>query len=1572
MTVAAPRAAPSWQPENSAVCVEVAAQTHANLEAYRVNPPLLEEQANIELAAAEGGYGRRQLYELVQNGADALLDTGGRIEVVLTDDAFYCANEGTPIDVPGVRAILLSNVSQKRGDQIGRFGLGFKAVLEVSDSPEFYSRSGSFVWDFARAKEAVAGVVPDYNVKRNPVPKLRLAWPSDPQAAFAEDPILADLGKWATTIVKLPFSTGEVGWLAEDIARFPASFLLFCRHVRSLTLDNRSSVKVALEGNTPTKARRQISLYPLERPRGCLKLTEDDDESIWTVFSAVHKPSAEALQDAGTMSKREQIPIHWGMPLAGRAGPGVLWAFFPTEYETTLSGIVNAPWKTNPDRKNLLEGAFNREVLDVVAGLVIKSVQKLHDRSDPGRLLDLIPARGDEARNWADRQLTERYYELAADAPSLPDQNGQLRRPKELSLHPRLKGTGEEARAAIQEILQMWADAAPSPDWCHPSVERRERRPRVERLIKDGKGTTADWAGWLEALVERPSAPGSKAALQLGARLVSEAFAAEGFIERAKIVLTADGRLVSIGGSDLYFQGDYEGPEDADYVHPELAADPDARRALEQLGVTAVDAAADLESLARQNSSVWTNDEWEYFWEITRRVGTERAAGILRARKKRPFVRVREGRFRSIAMTLLPGEVVPPDADRDRDVCVALDFHREDVELLRELGLRATAEAGSGSTAESWFQEYKTEALVRFRQKLTGARRPRENLLGFFDEPPFAGPLSALEALSDEGRVRLTKAALNAETDFSPWVFCHTTNPDGYTKLDDMPSPVIWRLRDEGRFQTSRGIRPAPECVGAGLREWSDVFPVAELPDHLAALLGFPNELNDVEPALWQAALATLGAVTDDARIGRIYAAACRHIEAPEQLYCRVGESHQGQPPARITVVSTTAQLDALIQQQLPAILAPTAADAELLRSAWEMGAGTEVETSLAYGVSGEETPLVDRFPSLEWQLDDEHRDLTLVPCDELRLETVTPAGQTADPVEVYIADGKIFYDQGLDDRALLQHLAPSLELAAETVDDALSKGRDAERRRRVADVRKKQTDAERLLAAVEEPYLRARLPKGLLGVLEADGRTLSGVEIADLALAVHGVDVLRVYRTELQAAGLEPPHSWNGSTAALTFIRRLGFPREFAGFEHPRRSPLLEVEGPPQVPPLHSYQRTIVNQFRKLLRGELTSNRAMLSLPTGAGKTRVAVEALIEAIQQDGLQGPILWVAQSDELCEQAVQTWSFVWRGIGPPHETLAISRLWAGNEAQPVDSSAQVVVATIQKLLLGCIDDPEYAWLAEAGCVVIDEAHHSTTTSYTQLLRWLKLGGNKGARPLVGLTATPYRGVSEQETRRLVDRYGDARLDEAAFRKKNPYPILQAEGVLANVEHRLIKGDDIKLDPDELAYVQKMRILPKSAEGTLGRSVERNQRLLAEVMRLPDDWTILFFATSVDHAQTMAALLTLEGIEAKPITGSTEDGPRRHYIEEFREKRIRVLTNYNVLTQGFDAPAVRAVVVARPTYSPNLYQQMIGRGLRGVENGGKETCLIVNVEDNVLSFGDDLAFREFEYLWNGGRKT
>src|SRR3954453_3393081 len=101
-------------------------------------------------------------------------------------------------------------------------------------------------------------------------------------------------------------------------------------------------------------------------------------------------------------------------------------------------------------------------------------------------------------------------------------------------------------------------------------------------------------------------------------------------------------------------------------------------------------------------------------------------------------------------------------------------------------------------------------------------------------------------------------------------------------------------------------------------------------------------------------------------------------------------------------------------------------------------------------------------------------------------------------------------------------------------------------------------------------------------------------------------------------------------------------------------------------------------------------------------------------------------------------------------------------------------------------------------------------------------------------------------------------------------------------------------------------------------------------------------------------LGPLLASKHFPSAAVCGGTEAASRRHYVEEFKAKRIRVLTNYNVFTQGFDVPAVKAVYLPRPTWSRNVYQQIIGRGLRGPLNGGSEKVLIVNVEDNYRNFG------------------
>ena len=194
-------------------------ESERSLASYRAKPSLVREHANIERATAQGGYGHRQLYELIQNGADALIGTsGGRVSVVLTDEALYCANEGEAIDEWGVEALLSSHVSMKRGTEIGRFGLGFKSVLGISSNPQFFSRSACFGFDADTSSELIRGVVPTLNGRpcsvspTPPRPDCRSGEGRDPEGTdgLGDDGGEAASHGWSSS------------WLSDDSARFPA------------------------------------------------------------------------------------------------------------------------------------------------------------------------------------------------------------------------------------------------------------------------------------------------------------------------------------------------------------------------------------------------------------------------------------------------------------------------------------------------------------------------------------------------------------------------------------------------------------------------------------------------------------------------------------------------------------------------------------------------------------------------------------------------------------------------------------------------------------------------------------------------------------------------------------------------------------------------------------------------------------------------------------------------------------------------------------------------------------------------------------------------------------------------------------------------------------------------------------------------------------------------------------------------------------------------------------------------------------------------------------------------------
>ena len=401
---------------------------------------------------------------------------------------------------------------------------------------------------------------------------------------------------------------------------------------------------------------------------------------------------------------------------------------------------------------------------------------------------------------------------------------------------------------------------------------------------------------------------------------------------------------------------------------------------------------------------------------------------------------------------------------------------------------------------------------------------------------------------------------------------------------------------------------------------------------------------------------------------------------------------------------------------------------------------------------------------------------------------------------------------------------------------------------------------------------------------------------------------------------------------------------------------------------PLHDFQETIAGKITDFLK-ESPPGRGLVSLPTGAGKTRVVTESLTRAFRNRVLDGYVLWIADREELCEQAVQSWREVWMTEGPA-DSLRISRLWGqtNDNVEEVRERNHVVVATFQSLAPR-IEQIEFDWLTRAACIVIDEAHGSVTPSYTKILDQLGLTFRETPIPLIGLTATPFRGGASgdsSETSRLVKRYGGRRFDHDVFHDDNPYPILREMGVLSDAEFERLEGVSFELSESELEHFRQFDVLPANVEARIGRDRDRNDRIVERIARLPREWGTLVFAASVDHAERLAMALASHDIAAQAISSRTDPVARRHAIEQFRRNEIQVLTNYGVLTTGFDAPETRAVFVTRPIYSPGLYQQVVGRGLRGPLNRGTDSCLIVNVADNIEQYGTELAFLQFEDLW------
>ncbi|WP_042440192.1 sacsin N-terminal ATP-binding-like domain-containing protein [Streptacidiphilus albus] len=1542
------------------------------LDVYRADPGHVQEHANNERRITQGGYGERQLYELVQNGADENFDCRppgeSKIHVVLTESRLYCANTGEPMTPDGADTILRMAVSRKRSGKIGRFGVGVKSVLSVSDTPRFYSRTGSFgfdkEWSSRRIRETVPGL--PYT---DPTPVLRMAQPLELEDACLRDTLLGTLMQWASTTVVLPLKPGTQERLGEDLRDFPAHFMLFSPHVDRLVLeDARSGSPYSRELAQQISGRRSELIVTSDgKPHG---------QEVWKVFRVDHPPSPQAADAAGELHGRSSVPISWAVPDKGnpaRGKRGNFWAYFPTNYSTTLTGILNAPWRTPEDRQNLTRSIFNEELMERAAELVVDSIPELMEQEDPGSYLALLTARGREAPQWGDDMLSARVLAVAAGRPSLPDQDGMLRLPAHLLLHP---------QDLDPSWLKEWAEHPGRPrNWCHHSVESRERRSRAREILDRAETSVATLSAWLEALTEDRSIEGAKAALKIAAAIVDKGTAAQATeARRARILLTERGNLRSAAEGAVYRgQGGSRLPSEPTlYLHPLIAEDPDLLKALQLLNIQEANPVGRLTAAAIAGFTRYRSGDWEDFWKLARVVETGEAAEVLKSNLGDPSgelrVRTAAGIFRPVRETLLAGPVVPAREERDRSVLIDPVFHAGDVQLLRALGaidrpLAALAAQGSKS-----FDDYRQVQYNRYLAALPPhATRPRQSSVALAGALP-PGPLELLRELSPEGRAAFARE-LPENGDSSEWC-CYRTN-GAHLRLW-VESPLVWMLSEYGTLTTSMGLLDPKDCVSPELDIKGEFLPRADIPVQYARALKLPAHLKDVPQKLWRELIKRTERTQDAAFAGAAYTFVLRSAPAgildSAAYRFRCNDAGQTALAVDIAVTHEPDQYKVLLHERVPALLVPTEDDAQYLVDRHRFRSPSDLLVEEIHGVPLETpVPLTDLFPRLR-QVLPRGSAWKLVHCSSLVRIVRNPEGRREEPLSEALDGYTVLLADEQDEEPTLRTVDRLLglrlgEAGCRALLEQQAKDRESEK---FLKVRQESDLAGKLLLALGESRLMSELPPGLaLADATIDGVTTDGRRAAQLLMAAHGDDVLRVLASALADAGFDVPHWWTGGATAQRFVNHYGFPASWAGDPESPSSPAPyeTVPGPRRPIALHEYQVELVNRmYAHLTQDE--ERRAMLQIPTGSGKTRIAVEAAVRAIRNGVLKGPVLWIAQSQELAEQAIETWAYVWQTEGDDRP-LRITRMWGGiPSAVPVPDGPQVVVA-IDDTAVKRLPQENYAWLRECSLVLIDEAHFAVPATYTSILSYLGIDQHRTSRHLIGLTATAFRGENEKETRTLASRFGHKRLDHGAFAGDDAYGHLQSLKVLAKVEHEELLGGSYVLSSQQVLEMQRNHAmaLPPAALHDLAKDVGRTRRIVDRIEQLPEDWPVLVFATSVEHAQVLAGLLQVRGVTAASIDGQTPPNSRRRRIAAFKQERIRVLTNFKVLTQGFDAPAVRAVVVARPTFSPNTYIQMVGRGLRGELNGGKDSCLILDVADNIENFGRELAYTRMEHLWHRG---
>lgn len=412
-----------------------------------------------------------------------------------------------------------------------------------------------------------------------------------------------------------------------------------------------------------------------------------------------------------------------------------------------------------------------------------------------------------------------------------------------------------------------------------------------------------------------------------------------------------------------------------------------------------------------------------------------------------------------------------------------------------------------------------------------------------------------------------------------------------------------------------------------------------------------------------------------------------------------------------------------------------------------------------------------------------------------------------------------------------------------------------------------------------------------------------------------------------------------------------------------------------------YEHQKKAMEALDKM--NQEASYSTLVVLPTGGGKTYTASMWLLKnAIDK---KKKILWIAHRQMLLDQAAESFQkFAYTEV-VPHISSFCFRIVSGasshDRTSDIRSSDNLLI--VSKDSIGRNIERLDQWLKGEKdlYLIVDEAHHSTAKTYRKVIDYVR--AKVPNLKLIGLTATPFRTAEEEQgllAKIYTDGISDGRvvhgdvgityqigLKELINRQILAKPIF--ESFYTDEEY----GDSLGVDAWE--SIQHLDVLPDEVAQQMADSAARNKLIVETYKAKQDEYgqTILF-AVNVVHAIQLTSLFKKAGIKADfvvssvkdAITGVTisrEDNERK--LEDYRNGKLQVLINVNILTEGVDLPKTKTVFLARPTVSSILMTQMVGRALRGTAAGGTASAYIVSFVDH---WNEHIAWVNPESLFDG----